>query len=834
MATGGINKFIVSIVLPSILAVVLFILSFYLVLIPLFENNMLDGKKEMISELTNTALSLVEEYYNDFRSGILEEDEAMAMAANRIGEMRYGEDRKDYFWITDMRPYMVMHPYRKELNGTDLSDYADPDGKKLFVESVKVVEQSGEGFIDYKWQWKDDTTMIVPKLSYVKGFDEWRWIIGTGIYLEDVKLEIKLIGRNLLWISFIIILIIAIALAYINRQSMLIERKRKEAEQKLLLSKQKYKSLVEASSEGTLMMSEGRIIYVNQKFISLSGYRREDLMGESLKGIFGFEWNDITESFSDPGLSVSLESSIKCKDGTKLQVVVSASRVRHNNSYGYILIIKELTKTDILQKEKNRLNYDIQTTLLLMNQKVDNLKSDFISCGAETSIDEAARLMIRKKKDVIFIKQGEQIIGVAGLSDFLKRQLAEGRDPGDPVATIMSAPVVSITDDELINEAILKCKTGNISHLLVKNRDGEYTGHISYQRLLEAQQNYTGMLTGEIGKAESAEEMATVYQRMNVLIDAFIESGVKTESITRVISNITDAINRRIIKLAIEKQGKPPCEFCFIAMGSQGRCEQTLVTDQDNGIILSDSCSKRPDIKDYFVKLGKRINDGLNRVGYNYCHGNFMAGNPEWCLEISKWKEMFSGWISNSDPMGLLDVSIFFDFRFIYGDSTLADELRNHINQVSKDKAVFFYHLSQTVTKHKLPVGIFGKIVGEHDSSDSNNIDTKKLLLPVTGFARIYALKMMIGETNTLTRLEHLRGKKELPDSFLDETVQAYTKLMNLRLAQQVSQVMSGEEPGNTIDVNKLTDIDRSTLKKVLAVINEIIIKLKSDFKGVL
>ncbi len=834
MASGGINKFIVSIVLPSILAIVLFILSFYLVLIPLFENNMMDRKKEMISELTNTALSLVEDYYDDFSSGILKEEEAMTMAADRIGEMRYGEDGKDYFWITDMRPYMVMHPYRKELNGTDLSNYTDPDGKKLFVESVKVVEQSGEGFIDYKWQWQDDTTLIVPKLSYVKGFDEWQWIIGTGIYLEDVKQEIKLIERNLLWISFIIILIIALALAYINRQSMMIERKRKEAEQKLLLSRQKYKSLVEASSEGTLMISDGRIIYVNQKFLNLSGYERKDIMDKSLEGIFELEWNDITESFSDPGLSVSLESSIKCSDSTKLQVVVSASRVKHNNSFGYILIVKELTKSDMLQKEKNRLNYDIQTTLILMNQKADNLKSDFISCGSGTSIAEAARLMIRKKKDVVFIKQGEQIIGVAGLSDFLKRQLAEGRDPGDPITTIMSAPVVSITEDELINEAILKCRTGNISHLLVRNRDNEYTGHLSYQSLLEAQQNYTGMLTEEISKTESTEEMAAVYQHMNVLIDAFIESGVKTESITRVISNITDAINRRIIKLAIEKQGKPPCEFCFIAMGSQGRCEQTLVTDQDNGIILSDSCDDRPDIKDYFVKLGKKINDGLNRVGYNYCHGNFMAGNPLWCLEINKWKELFSGWISSSDPMGLLDVSIFFDFRYIYGDSALADELRNHINKMSKDKAVFFYHLSQTVTRQKLPVGIFGQIVGEHDSSDSNIVDTKKLLLPVTGFARIYALKLMIGETNTLTRLEHLRGEKSLSDSFLDETVQAYTKLMNLRLSQQVSQVMSGEEPGNTIDVNKLTDIERSTLKKVLGVINEIIIKLKSDFKGVL
>ena len=834
MATGGINKFIISIVLPSILAIVLFILSFYLVLIPLFENNMMDRKKDMISELTNTALSLVNEYYVDYRSGALLEQEAMSMAAERIGEMRYGDDRKDYFWITDMRPYMVMHPYRKELNGTDLSDYIDPDGKKLFVESVKVVEEKGEGFIDYKWQWKDDTTMIVPKLSYVKGFDEWQWIIGTGIYLEDVKQEIKLIKRNLLWISFIIIMVIALALAYINRQSMMIERRRREAEQNLLLSRQKYKSLVEASSEGTLMISEGNIIYVNQKFLNLSGYEREEIMDKSLADIFNLECSEITDSFTDPGRSVSFESSIICRDRTKMQIIVSASRVKHNNGYGYILIVKELGRSDMLHKEKSKLNHDIQTTLLLMNQQIGNLKSDFISCGSETSIIEAAKLMVRKKEEVIFIKHDDQIIGVAGMSDFFKRQLAEGLDPESPVTTIMSAPVVSVPEDEIINEAILKCKTGNISHLLVKSKEGEYTGHISYKRLLEAQQNYTGMLTGEIIKSESVEEIAAIYQRMNVLIDAFIESGVKTESITRAISNITDTINRRIIELAIEKEGEPPCEFCFIAMGSQGRSEQTLVTDQDNGIIIDNSCSGKADAVNYFVKLGKKINDGLNRVGYNYCHGNIMAGNPEWSLTLSKWEELFSGWINNSDPQSLLDVSIFFDFRSIYGDARLADELRKHINYISKDKAVFFYHLSQTVTKHKPPVGLFGQIVGEHDSSDSNIVDTKRLLLPVTGFARIFALKMMISETNTLARLESLRGTDLMPDSFLGETVQAYNMLMTSRLSQQAKQVIQGEEPGNTIDVNKLTDIEKSTLKKVLSVINEIIIKLKSDFKGML
>ena len=363
---------------------------------------------------------------------------------------------------------------------------------------------------------------------------------------------------------------------------------------------------------------------------------------------------------------------------------------------------------------------------------------------------------------------------------------------------------------------------------------GEATGLVSYKRLLEAQMNYTGMLTAEIRSSESVEDMITVYQRMNVLIDAFIESGVKTESITRVISNVADAITGRIIELSMEKEGQPPCSFCFIAMGSQGRGEQTLVTDQDNGIIIDDSGAGDERAIQYFVSLGRKINDDLNRVGYNYCHGNFMAGNPEWCLPLSSWKELFTGWVNNSDPQGLLDVSIFFDFKSVYGEDSLAGELREHIYRTTGDKAVFYYHLAQTVTRFKPPVGIFGQIVGEHDTPDSNLVDIKKLLMPVTGFARIYALKMALEETNTIDRLESMRGAKGLSDSFLDETLQAYNTLMNTRLLQQVNQLMSGEEPGNTVDVNRLTDIERSTLKKVLSVINDIILKLKSDFKGVI
>jgi len=187
MNARDLRKFFLSIVLPSILAISLFIISFYVIIIPSFEKNMMESKKEMISELTNSAWSLIDEYYNEYRDGHIGREEAMQLAASRIGKMRYGDEEKDYFWITDMRPFMVMHPYRQELNGTDLSDYKDPQGKRLFVDAAEIVSENGEGYIDYIWQWKDDTTLIVPKLSYVKGFPQWEWIIGTGIYLEDVK-----------------------------------------------------------------------------------------------------------------------------------------------------------------------------------------------------------------------------------------------------------------------------------------------------------------------------------------------------------------------------------------------------------------------------------------------------------------------------------------------------------------------------------------------------------------------------------------------------------------------------------------------------------------------
>ncbi len=201
------QSFIMRFVIPIVLTIVLYILAIFFMLIPLIEKNSMVRKQEMIQELTRSAWNILAKLENDERGGLLTREQAQQQAIDQIRSMHYGLEMKDYFWINDMHPRMVIHPYRSDLNGQDVTDYQDPDGKHVFVEMVETVRKNGSGFVHYKWQARDNIYHVVPKLSYVKGFKPWGWIIGTGIYIDDVKAEISTINRSVLLFSGIILLI---------------------------------------------------------------------------------------------------------------------------------------------------------------------------------------------------------------------------------------------------------------------------------------------------------------------------------------------------------------------------------------------------------------------------------------------------------------------------------------------------------------------------------------------------------------------------------------------------------------------------------------------------
>ncbi|MBN2347788.1 MAG: cache domain-containing protein [Bacteroidales bacterium] len=833
MPGKDLNKFFLSIVFPSILAIGLFILTIFIVILPSVERNIMDKKKEMISELTNTAWSLLEEYDLEYKNQNFSKEDAQKTAASRIEKIRYGKENKDYFWIIDQHPTMIMHPYRSELINSDLSDYKDPNGKKLFVEATNIVKQEGEGYINYMWQWKDDSTRIVPKLSYVRGYEPWGWIVGTGIYLEDVKEEIKILKNRLLKISFIITLIITIILLFVIRQSLNIENKRKDAEAKLLLSRQKYKSLVEASTEGTLLILNQTIIFSNLKFNKLAGYDGTHIAQLKFEDLFDVDWSLILSSFSDPKKSVSLDTRIKCMDNTRKDVVISVSKIKYAGDDGYIVITKEISQQEVIEKETEQLSQELQTSLLLMNQSIRHLINDILKCDENTSIHDAAGLMTRKNRNVLFVQKNNNIIGVINNSDLKRRVVAENLNTQKSVLEIMTSPVISIPENALIYEAVLVLRNNNISHLAVKNGEDVITGVISYKDIADMQQNSVSYLIKEIEVAEDIDVLLKIHNRVPVLVSALIEIGDKTQNITRILTSVTDAITSRILALAIEDMGNPPCEFAFMVMGSEGRMEQTLSTDQDNAIVFEEpDPDKLNDAYHYFQKLGQQVNQNLNLVGYKLCDGEIMAKNPKWTQPLSVWKEYFSDWINTSDPQSILEASIFFDFRCVFGNNNIIQNLRNHVNQVIENKSVFFYHMAQSIVKFKPPVSLFGNIIDKNHSNDHINLDIKKILLSVIGFIRLYALHNKLNETNSLSRIKQLYKKQIINKAMYNELVLSYNYLMQLRFRFQTMGILQNKIPDNLVDLNKLTHIEVATIKKIFGEISNLQTKINFDFKG--
>ncbi|MBT4400614.1 MAG: CBS domain-containing protein [Bacteroidetes bacterium] len=808
------SRYFISIVVLSILTVGLFILSIFIVILPRFEKTILDGKKEMISELTQSVCSLIEEYHQEAETFQISLDSAQTMALERVRKMRYGHELKDYFWIIDMHPNMIMHPYRPELVGSELNDYKDPNGKLLFVESVNTVTEEGEGFIDYMWQWKDDSTQIVPKLSYVKAFEPWNWIVGTGIYLEDVQIEIGQLRARLLrmalWMSFIL----GTFLAFITRQSLGIEKRRRSAENKLRQSREKYITLVQASTEGTLMMVDQSFAFSNLKFSKLSGYDPAEVREMDFENLFDLKWSTLVSAFKDPKKSVSYEITLTCKDRSIKEVVITASRINHAKQTTYILIIKEFSSQMQYKKDGTLLSRELQNSLQMMNQPLISLALDILRYPASTTVRDAARIMARKNRNVLFISHEDEIIGLITNNDLNRRVLATGLDPETRVIEIMTSPIAKLPEKALIYEGLLFMKRERISHIALPGKDRKIGMVVGYEDILRMQQNLLGFMISEIESAEEVSQISRIYQRLPVLIQALIESGSNTSNLTEIISSMGDAIHKRLIEIALEDLGPAPINFAFMVMGSQARGEQTLVTDQDNAIVI-DNDSGKLSKKDqaFFLELGKKLNNDLNTVGYKFCPGEIMAGNPRWNQDLNTWKAYFSSWISGSQPKDILDLTIFLDFRCIYGDSDLVEKLRDHVNHSAEGKSVFFYHLAQPILKMKFMPNLPGNLKAA--SHSDTQVDIKMALLMVQSFIRLYAIREKLESNNSIERAEKLHKMSVISASTLQEFSEPFDFLTYLRIKNQAYSISRNEAPGNTIRLGQLSHIEALTLKKI-------------------
>jgi PAS domain S-box-containing protein len=848
------------IILPTLLAVALFIISIFVIIIPAFRSNMMDRKREMIRELTNSAWSVMQEYHEEEKKGSLTREEAQKRAISDIRFLRYGEERKDYFWITDMQPRMVMHPYKPQLDGKDLSgkEGEDPTGKKLFVDMVKVCKASGSGFVEYMWQWKDDPTRIVPKLSYVKGFRSWGWIIGTGIYIEDVKEEIAGMAGRLVTVSIIIIVIIALLLFYITQQSLKIEGQRILAEQGLRESERKYRVMVEAAKEGTMMVMEGKYIYSNQSIQDMLGYTGEEFKtldlydiivdGEEVSPGSGFE--TFKKILTGEQAPTPFEARLKKKNSDPVDVELTISRITLDNDRGYIIIARDISRSKLKEEEYNRsrenLIVELQSSQLFFNRPIKHFLHEEVSrCPMSMSIRKAAAIMTKHKYSAILVTDDEvstdetsssepRYIGMLTDRDIRRRVVAEGIDIEGPVYEVMSSPLISIPDSALVFEAMLLMQENAVRHLAVKDHSGRVVSLISDQQLIHLQRSSSSYIIKEIHEAEMVDDIVYTHKRLPRMAKSLIDSGANAKNMCRIFTAVSDAIVERLIGFAIEELGPPPVAFAFVALGSEGREEQTLVTDQDNAIIYEDVADQElsRQAATYFSKLGEKVCLWLDVCGYQLCKGDIMAKNPKWCQTLSGWKNHFKGWIEAAEPQDLLEVNIFFDFRCVYGKKDLTDQLHAHIRELLSQRPAFFQFIARNALLYKPPLGFFGNIVVDSSGEKPSTFDIKESIKPIVNYARLYTLKHNIPETNTLERLFNLYTRDVLTRSNYDEMVKVYDYLMQMRFKHQATALNENREPDNSINPKQLTDIEHTLLKNTFTQINNFQKRLSYDFIG--
>ena len=350
----SLTSFSLRIVLPTGAAILLFVTNIIYVIVPLVEDSMLGQKRQMLKELTSTAVSIVDSYVALEQREVLSLKEAQRRAINEVKAMRYGDENKDYFFITDMSPTMVMHPYRSDLTGQDLTHYTDSEktsGFPVFVEITKMVKAKQHGFLEYQWQWKDDPSITAPKMTYVQGVEEWQWIIGTGVYFEDVQQGIDRLESVLYRVFFVITLGLIVIMGYVIAQSKVIENRKKRAEMALHEAKDRYRALVESSNEGYILEADGKIIFSNSRLHQLLGYTDTELKSKSIwKKLFSASSQNtevihhLLQLFSHASEPGEFEAQLQTKGGKQIDIILSTSRIFLSEKLGHVISFRPIVR----------------------------------------------------------------------------------------------------------------------------------------------------------------------------------------------------------------------------------------------------------------------------------------------------------------------------------------------------------------------------------------------------------------------------------------------------------------------------------------------------------
>ncbi|MCP3025742.1 DUF294 nucleotidyltransferase-like domain-containing protein [Halobacillus sp. A5] len=443
----------------------------------------------------------------------------------------------------------------------------------------------------------------------------------------------------------------------------------------------------------------------------------------------------------------------------------------------------------------------------------------------QETIEQAARMLQHQKIEALLVSEDRQtLLGMIGYGDLLKAYFENNHK--DPVYLHMSEEPYSISDQEFIYDALSYLKHHPTEIIPVHHKD-KIVGILRQSSFFTISNSVYFDLTYRISNAETIgelKELSPLYNsRFQDFVSSLIDDHMMAYDIAELITNYNDRIHKQVVQIAEEEMiasglGAPPINYCFLVMGSEGRKEQAFSTDQDNGMILDDydHIKNKEQINNYFKLLAEKINQMLNECGFPYCTGGIMAKEEKWRQQMSSWHESIDQWISRMDAEEIRDFTIFMDFRPIFGDFSLAYDLKKYVTRRVQRSLGLHQLLMKDTLRFRVPVQPFGRISGVGKKKTLNL--KKSAIMQIVNAIRIYSMKYGIENINTVSRLNALAEQERFHPRDAENAKLSLHRLMGFRLKENLEQLNNGEPLTNELKLSKLNRDERKALKEALSI----------------
>jgi CBS domain-containing protein len=462
-----------------------------------------------------------------------------------------------------------------------------------------------------------------------------------------------------------------------------------------------------------------------------------------------------------------------------------------------------------------------------------------VVAAATTPIGEALRMMeARRIGSIVLVDAARRPTAIFTRQDVIGRIVLAQRPLDAPLSEVATAPVITLPREATAGDAAVEMARRGIRHIAVVDETGRTAGVVSERDLFALQRLSAREVSSDIRRAPDVDALAQRAQDIRALASALVAQGVASSQLTRMISSLNDQLLQRLVELVVARHDLAGLAVCWIGMGSEGRSEQTIATDQDNGVIFeaAEAPQGAEAARERLLPFAREVNEALDRCGYPLCKGGVMAMNPKWCASLGEWRDQFHQWIDRGDPESLLASSIFFDFRSLWGEARLAHVLRDDIAKRAQSNPRFLKQMADNALAHGPPLNWFGELSPLEDESGISGIDLKLqgTALFVDG-ARILALASGVTATSTAERLAGAGEALRIPPEETRAWTESFEYLQLLRLRTQhrrAKGTLARAANANLVPLDDLSELDRRVVKESMRQARRLQQRLALDYPG--